>query len=192
MENIIVPIIIIKVLPILIRKQQYSAVLNQLLKLTDFINDFKSNNKYMLDYLRKGLYHLYIRQRLYFEEREQAKRDLQKAKIAKLKRINKSIEDKSDEKKMFLDGFCKCASCKHFYGPDQMYAIYQSKPLTDDHDLFDLNFNCPKCSVLFVSKPFNKYVDKNGVLAAVKYLKEKKDDLIYLNLPVIKHEHKFM
>lgn len=190
MENILVPIIVCKVMPILIRNNQYSRVLNQLLKLTDFIDKFKSNNKLMLNYIRNGLYKLYIKQRIYFEEREQNKRDLQKAKIAKLKRINKSIIDNADEKKMFKDGFCKCANCKHYHTPEHIYGQLQSKPLSDDSDLFDLNFNCSKCQVLFVSKPFTKYVDKNGVLATVKYFKQKKEDLIYLNLPVIRHEHK--
>jgi hypothetical protein len=168
----------------------YFSRIENYYKLIEFIKKIKYKNTYMLDKLKQGVYQLYIRQRLYFEKREEQKELKRKAKIQRLKREVKHYEDAIKEKQMFKDGFCKCAHCKHYSSPELLHDNLKNKPINEESELSDIPFNCKKCGSLFVSDMLSKYADKEGLPQTVTWLKEKREKMVYLNMPVILHENK--
>jgi hypothetical protein len=168
----------------------YFSRIENYYKLIEFIKNIKSKNTYMLDKLKQGVYQLYIRQRLYFEKREEQKELKRKAKIQRLKREVKHYEDAIKEKQMFKDGFCKCAHCKHYSSPELLHEILKNKSIDDSTELSDVPFLCKKCNSPFVSDMLSKHADKEGLPQTVTWLKEKREKMIYLNMAIIQHENK--
>lgn len=162
-----------------------------------FFKELKSDNNKMIIELYHKIKLTYLKSRLYFQEVREKKEKKHEAWLNKMKREKKVIEDEFKEKELWKKhGICMCSSCKHFVNPETLHALggdQFKKEFNDiENDIFsELKFNC-KCGKPFHSKMLAKYAEKHGNKSAIEYLNKKKEDLVYVNLNVVKHETKRM
>lgn len=200
MENILVPIVLTqatKYIPWYFLFERLYKIFSKyefVLKLIQFFKNFKYNNNNMIDRIRTSVYHLYLKQRLYFETKKEQREKIQKQKINSMKRDIKRMDNLHQEKKLFKLGFCKCETCHFFMTPDALVDKFKTKSFTEDSEVIDIKcFDCPRCvSVKFNSVLLSKYATKYGLPNTMDYIKEKKDKLVYQNMAVIKHENNVM
>lgn len=159
-----------------------------ILKIAGVYKNFKSNHINMKLY--RQLFQLYVRSVLYFENKRTEKSKKRKEKISAYKRKNKQCEDKKREKMMVKNGFFKCECCKHYVSPEQILEDIQDKEFDENSEMCDIMFSCRKCNQPFKSDRMQHYADLKGVPALVEFLKEKREAMVYLNLPVIRYENK--
>lgn len=153
----------------------------------------KYNNMAMNLFHRLQLF--YLKKRLYFQERYERNQKKKSAFVNKMKREKKQLEENQKEKELFRKfGYSKCEHCKHYLNPELVIALCGDsiKKEFSDEDVdicVELNAKC-KCGQPFHSKELDKYSQKFGNKTTVEFLEQKKKDLVYVNMPVLRHENK--